>query len=103
MISRLINGYRDIGVSSFLNAGGSHHTVFLKYNGTVRLWNWLEVEMKQKDNPTIERIRETRHRISEEHSHDPQKIVEYYLELQKKYEGRFLDDTEEAHSEPVKV
>lgn len=59
--------------------------------------------MKQKDDPTIERIRETRHRISEEHGHDPQKVVEYYLELQKKYKQRLLEDTEEAQSEPVKA
>jgi hypothetical protein len=59
--------------------------------------------MKQKDDPTIERIRETRHRISEEHGHDPQKIVEYYLELQKKYKQRLLEDTAEEPSEPVKA
>ena len=59
--------------------------------------------MKQKDDPTIERIRETRHRISAAHNHDPQKIVEYYLELQKKYKQRLLADMEEAHSEPVKA
>ena len=59
--------------------------------------------MKQKDDPTIDRIRETRHRISEAHSHDPQKVVEYYIELQKKYKRRFLEDTEEADSEPVKA
>jgi hypothetical protein len=59
--------------------------------------------MKQKDDPTIDRIRETRHRISETHGHDPQKIVEYYIELQKKYQRRFLEDTEEADSEPVKA
>ena len=58
--------------------------------------------MKQKDDPTIERIREARHRISKDHDHDPQKVVEYYLELQKKYEQRLLED-EEAHTEPVKV
>jgi hypothetical protein len=59
--------------------------------------------MKQKNDPTIERIRETRHRISEKHDHDPQKMVEYYMELQKKYERRLLQDAEETHSEPVKV
>ena len=59
--------------------------------------------MKQKDDPTIERIRETRHRISEAHNHDPQKIVEYYLELQKKYKQRLLADMDETHSEPVKA
>ncbi|MGA9995390.1 MAG: hypothetical protein WBP93_08250 [Pyrinomonadaceae bacterium] len=59
--------------------------------------------MRQKDDPTIERIRETRHRISEEHGHDPQKIVEYYLELQKKYKQRLSEDTEDEHTEPVKA
>ena len=59
--------------------------------------------MKPKDDPTIESIRETRHRISEEHGHGPQKIMEYYLELQKRYKERLLEDTEVEHSEPVKA
>jgi hypothetical protein len=42
--------------------------------------------MQLKDDPTIERIRETRHQISEEFNHDPQKIIEYYLRLQEKEE-----------------
>ena len=42
------------------------------------------------DDPTITRIRDTRHRISQEHSHDPEKVVSYYLELQKKYRRRLL-------------
>jgi hypothetical protein len=33
----------------------------------------------------IAQIRETRHRISEEHGHNPQKLVDYYIELQKQY------------------
>jgi hypothetical protein len=33
----------------------------------------------------IGQIREIRHRISEEHGHDPQKLVNYYIELQKQY------------------
>ena len=57
--------------------------------------------MKPSDDPTIERIRETRHRISEEHDHDAEKIVGYYLELQKKYEERLLEDEEEG--EPVEA
>jgi hypothetical protein len=43
--------------------------------------------MQLKDDPTIERIRETRHQISEEFNHDPQKIIEYYLRLQEKEEA----------------
>jgi hypothetical protein len=42
--------------------------------------------MQLKDDPTIAGIRETRHHISEEFGHDPQRIVEYYIELQKKEE-----------------
>lgn len=36
-----------------------------------------------KDDPTISRIREARHRISEKCGHDPQKLVEYYLDFGK--------------------
>lgn len=42
--------------------------------------------MQLRDNPTLASIRETRHKISEEFGHDPQRIVEYYRELQKKEE-----------------
>jgi hypothetical protein len=61
--------------------------------------------MKTKDDPTITRIREARHRISEECGHDPQRIVEYYVKLQKKYQARITNDTEEEipPAEPVKV
>ncbi|MBC8184595.1 hypothetical protein H8E88_26165 [candidate division KSB1 bacterium] len=46
-----------------------------------------------KNDPTISQIRETRHQISERFNHDPKKIVEYYIELQKKYSHRFLDES----------
>ena len=59
--------------------------------------------MSLKDDSTLERIREARHRISEDQDHDPQKIVEYYIELQKKYERRLFAEAEEAHDEPVKA
>lgn len=39
-----------------------------------------------KDDPAIKRIREVRHRISQEQGHDPQKLVNYYIELQKQYQ-----------------
>ncbi len=38
--------------------------------------------------PTIARIREARHRISEKCGHDPKKLVEYYIQLQK---GKYAD------------
>lgn len=33
--------------------------------------------------PTIDQIREIRHRISREHGHDPDRLVAYYAELDK--------------------
>ncbi len=61
--------------------------------------------MKAKDDPTIARIREARHQISEECGHDAQRIVEYYGKLQKKYQDRIISDSKEETSpcEPVKV
>jgi hypothetical protein len=61
--------------------------------------------MKVKDDPTITRIREARHQISEECGHDPKRIVKYYGELQKKYQDRIVRNSEEETSllEPVKV
>ena len=61
--------------------------------------------MKAKDDPTISRIREARHEISEECGHDPQRVVEYYAELQKKYKHRIISDSEEEimPGEPAKV
>jgi hypothetical protein len=48
-----------------------------------------------KDDPTISEIRETRHKISEENDHDTKKVVDYYIELQKKYKERLLKTSEE--------
>ena len=47
-----------------------------------------------KDNPLIERIRDVRHQISEEYQHDPKQLVEHYMELEKKHQGRFINLTE---------
>jgi hypothetical protein len=47
-----------------------------------------------KDDPTITRIREARHRISAEHDHNPRKVVDYYIELQKKYRERLVKTSE---------
>ncbi len=35
------------------------------------------------DDPILSQIRKTRHRISEKCDHDPKKLVEYYIKLQK--------------------
>jgi hypothetical protein len=43
------------------------------------------------NDPVIDRIREARHQVSEEHAHDPEKVVAYYIELQKRYSQRLLE------------
>jgi hypothetical protein len=41
-----------------------------------------------KDDPVIKEVREARSSISEKLGHDPKKIVEYYIKLQKKHQER---------------
>jgi len=55
------------------------------------------------NDPVIEKIREVRHQISEEHNHDPEKVVAYYVELQKRFSERLLEpsQTEEDDAERV--
>ena len=55
------------------------------------------------NDPVIERIREARHQISEENTHDPEKVVAYYIELQKRYSERLVESsqTEEGGRERV--
>ena len=45
--------------------------------------------------PVIARIREARHRISEQCGHDPKRLVEYYMKLQERHKDRLVrpDDT----------
>lgn len=60
--------------------------------------------MMQTDDAVIASIRETRHQISEEHGHDPQKIVAYYMELQKQYQKRLLESPQtEEEVENIKA
>jgi hypothetical protein len=59
--------------------------------------------MELKSDPGIMRIRRVRHRISEECDHDPRKVVDHYIKLQKRYTGRLLAPKEEMEisGEPV--
>jgi hypothetical protein len=43
-----------------------------------------------KPDPTLARVREARHRISEKHDHDPKRLIEYYMELQKRHGERLV-------------
>lgn len=42
------------------------------------------------DDPTIDEIRAIRSKISEEHGHDPARLVAHLIELQKKYADRLV-------------
>lgn len=39
--------------------------------------------MKQTNDAAIEQVRKVRHRISAAHEHDAEKLINYYIELQK--------------------
>ena len=43
-----------------------------------------------KPDPAIEAIRKVRHQVSVEFDHDPEKLVRYYIELQKKHQKRLI-------------
>jgi len=49
--------------------------------------------MKEVD-PAIRFTRDVRHRISKRVGHDPEKMLQYYLALQRKYESRLLREQE---------
>jgi hypothetical protein len=47
--------------------------------------------MKQTpSDPVIDEIRNTRHSISARFDHDPERLVTYYMELQKRYRERLI-------------
>jgi hypothetical protein len=52
--------------------------------------------MKQMNDLAIEQIREARRRISAAQGHDAEKLVSYYIELQKKFQQR-SKETQEAY------
>lgn len=56
-----------------------------------------------KPDPAIEQIQAVRHRISEEYGHDPQKLVDYYIELQKQYQSRYLDEAKQDNPQSVQA
>ncbi len=47
-----------------------------------------------QSDPTIDEIREVRHRISAQFDHDPARLVAYYMELQKQYQANLASERE---------
>lgn len=56
----------------------------------------LEVENEEE----IERVRDARHRISEQFGHDPYRLVAHYMERQKEHPERLISAPELALSSP---
>lgn len=50
----------------------------------------LELTLADEDDEEIARIREVRHRISEQFGHDPYRLVAYYMELQKEHPEKLV-------------
>ena len=59
--------------------------------------------MKYKDDPVIKRIRDVRHKISAKFGHDPQKLVDHYIEFQKKYADRLEPVTKRDENATAEV
>lgn len=55
--------------------------------------------MAQQQDPTISRIRDARHQLSEKFGHDPERIVAYYLQLQEEQERLCAKSCKEATDE----
>jgi len=47
--------------------------------------------IKMKDDPVIERIRQIRHKISQEHSHSTERLIKHYQEMEKKTKRKFFN------------
>lgn len=43
------------------------------------------------NDPVIDEVREARRRISAQCGHDPKKLVDHYIALQKQYKDRLVD------------
>jgi hypothetical protein len=48
---------------------------------------------RSEQGPVIDEVREVRGRISARFGHDPQQIVDYYIELQKAHADRLLRES----------
>jgi len=42
------------------------------------------------DDPVIDELRRVRHDISARFGHDPERLVEYYIQIQMQYESRLV-------------
>lgn len=52
------------------------------------------------DDPVIDEVRETRRRISARFGHDPARLVEHYMELQRRHRERLVSRAAEPGRAP---
>ena len=53
--------------------------------------------MKQRQSDlVINELREVRHRISARFDHDPTRLVAFYMEMQRQFQGQLIEVTENA-------
>ena len=51
---------------------------------------------KEPSDPVIDEIRAVRSRISAQFDHDPDKLVEHYMELQKRHADRLIGSAKDS-------
>ena len=54
-----------------------------------------------QSDPVLDEIREVRHRISARFDHDPERLVAYYIELQRRYQGRLIETKKSPKAVPA--
>ena len=54
-----------------------------------------------QSDPVLDEIREVRHRISARFDHDPERLVAYYIELQRRYQGRLIETEKSPKAVPA--
>ena len=54
-----------------------------------------------QSDPVIDEIREVRHRISARFDHDPERLVAYYIELQRRYQDRLIQAEKPPNAIPT--
>ena len=59
--------------------------------------------MSERNDETIKQIREARGRISEQFGHDPKRLIEHYMELQKQYHDRLLPQNTHGEEQEQKA
>jgi hypothetical protein len=51
---------------------------------------------KELSDPVIDEIRAVRSRISARFDHDPEQLIQYYIELQKRHADRLIGGTKDS-------